>query len=117
MTPSTRPFRILPLFLLALVPAGFGIRASTDQSPLTVAALNRDTSVDFNAEIVPFLRKNCFACHNQTKAKAKLILETPAAILVGGESGPAVEPGKAEASLLFISAAHLEDPPMPPAKN
>ncbi len=106
---------ILPL--LALFSAGIGSLASAEEIPLQVAALNRNTPVNFNAEIEPFLSKNCFACHNQTKAKAGLILETPAAILEGGDTGPAVVPGKAEESLLFTSAIHLEDPPMPPAKN
>jgi WD40 repeat protein len=105
--------RIAPLLFTAF----FVGSAFAEETPLPVAALSRDTPVEFSTEIEPFLSKNCFACHNQTKAKAGLILETPAAILKGGESGPAVEPGKAEASLLFISAAHLEDPVMPPAKN
>lgn len=105
------------LLLLALLSAGFGSRAFAEETPLPVAALNRSVPVDFNTEIEPFLSKNCFACHNETKAKGGLILETPAAILKGGDSGPVVEPGKADSSLLFISAAHLDDPPMPPDKN
>tara|TARA_R110002096_G_scaffold273422_2_gene467211 strand:- start:16206 stop:18605 length:2400 start_codon:yes stop_codon:yes gene_type:complete len=87
------------------------------QEPLPVANLNRESPVDFNVEVVPFLKKNCFACHNETKAKAKLILESPEAILKGGDSGPAIEPGNAAVSLLFTTAAHLEDPVMPPEKN
>ena len=103
--------------LLALFSAGFASRAFAEETPLTVAALNRSTPVDFNTEIEPFLSKNCFACHNETKAKAGLILETPAAILEGGDTGPSVDPGNADNSLLFTAAAHIEDPPMPPAKN
>lgn len=36
---------------------------------------------------------------------------------IGGDSGPALVPGKPEESLLFTYAAHLEDDVMPPAKN
>lgn len=105
------------LLVIPLLPAGLGFPACGEDTPLPVATLNRDTPVDFNAEIVPFLRQNCFACHNKTKAKSGLILETPAAMLKGGDSGPAVEPGKGLASLLFTAAAHLDDTPMPPPKN
>ncbi len=87
------------------------------QEPLPVADLNRESPVDFNEEIVPFLKKNCLACHNETKAKAKLILESPETILKGGDSGPSIIPGNAADSFLFTTAAHQEEPIMPPAKN
>ncbi len=87
------------------------------QEALPVANLKRESPVDFNFEIVPFLKKNCFACHNETKAKAKLILETPEAILKGGDTGPGIVPGNAAASFVFTTAAHIEEPIMPPAKN
>ena len=118
MMPSTRPvFASVPAFLVLALLVTFTFVALGEDAPLPVATLDRDTPVDFNSEIVPFLRKNCFACHNRTKAKSGLILETPAAMLKGGDSGPAVEPGNAEDSFLFTSAAHLEDSAMPPAKN
>lgn len=103
-------YRLLAFFLLVS-------QAASAQEPLPVANLDRESPVDFNVEVVPFLKKNCFACHNETKAKAKLILETPEAILKGGDSGPAVEPGNAAVSLLYTTAAHIEDPVMPPEKN
>lgn len=102
---------LLTLLLLATGPA---LRAGEE---LPVAELKRDTPVDFATEVVPFLRKNCFACHNQKKAKADLNLESPQAMLTGGDSGPALVPGKPTESLVFLTAAHLEDEFMPPAKN
>jgi WD40 repeat protein len=84
---------------------------------LAVAELKRETPVDFEKEILPLFKINCLACHNETKAKADLILETPATILKGGENGPAVVPGKSAGSLLFKAAAHLEKPFMPPKDN
>src|SRR5262245_8124946 len=65
------------------------------RAPLTVAALKRETVVDFESEVLPFLKNNCLACHNQTKAKGGLNLETPQLILKGGDTGPAVVPHKA----------------------
>ena len=47
------------------------------QAALPVASLNRKTPVDFQDEILPIFRANCLACHNQTKAKADVILERP----------------------------------------
>ena len=85
--------------------------------PLPVADLKRTETVDFGREIFPFLKQNCLACHNTTKAKAGLNLETPDLMKKGGDTGPAVEPGKGATSLLFTTAAHIEDPTMPPEKN
>lgn len=99
-----------PVFALALV-------AQTVAAPLPIATIQRETPVDFAAEVFPALRKNCLACHNQTKAKAGLVLESPETILKGGDSGPSVVAGKSAESLLFLTSAHLEDPVMPPAGN
>ena len=76
-------------------------------------------TVDFQREVLPVLRESCLACHNKTKAKAKLVLETPADILKGGDSGPAIFPGKGDQSLMFKAAAHdpSVDSPMPPPDN
>ena len=56
---------------------------------LAVAALSRDKPVDYTAEILPILRKNCLACHNARDTDGELNLETPATIAKGGESGAA----------------------------
>jgi hypothetical protein len=84
---------------------------------LPVAELKRDTEVNFATEVYPFLKANCLACHNESKPKAGLSLESPQDMLKGGDSGPAIVPGKGAESFLFSTAAHLEDPVMPPANN
>jgi len=84
---------------------------------LPVAELKRDTEVNFATEIYPFLKANCLACHNESKPKAGLSLESPQDMLKGGDSGPAIVAGKGAESFLFTTAAHLEDPAMPPANN
>ena len=83
------------------------------KGPLPVTEIKRAKPVDFQGEILPFLRANCLACHNRTKAKADLILETPQTIL----DADAVVPGKPTDSILFQLAAHMDDPPMPPPEN
>jgi hypothetical protein len=72
---------------------------------------------DFEKELLPVFRRNCLACHNQTKAKADLVLETPQTILKGGESGPAVVPANGSESLLLKLASHQDKPVMPPKEN
>jgi len=86
---------------------------------IPVAKLERSTSVDFQTEVLPILRNSCLACHNRTKAKASLILETPADIKKGGDSGSAVIAGKPAESLLLKAASHdpSVDSPMPPPDN
>src|SRR6478672_7308604 len=105
------PFLVALIFLLVT-----SLEAAA-ADPLPVATSNRKTPVDFESEILPFLKQSCLACHNQTKAKADLVLETPQTILKGGESGPAVVPGKPEESLLLNAATHRQKPFMPPADN
>ena len=98
------------LLLLALFPTLL-------HAALPVAEIQRNTQVDFAKEIVPVLKQNCLACHNAKKAKADLNLESPQDMIAGGDSGPSLVPGKPDESLVFTYAAHLEEDPMPPAKN
>ena len=85
---------------------------------LPVSDVQHAGPVDFQSEVLPFLKSSCLACHNKTKAKAKLVLESPADILKGGTSGPAVVPGHAQESLLLQAASHRNDDlVMPPKDN
>ena len=90
-----------------------GNAQAAKKGPLPVAEIKRAKPVDFQSEILPILRANCLACHNRTKAKADLILETPQDIA----DADAVVPGRPDESILFTSAAHSEDPAMPPPEN
>jgi len=96
---------------LALLPV------TVQAAPIAIAEVKRDEPVDFEKEILPIMKRNCLACHNASDAESDLVLETPQTILKGGALGPAVEPGKADESLLLKVAAHIEDPIMPPADN
>ncbi|GAB4150307.1 MAG: hypothetical protein Tsb009_25080 [Planctomycetaceae bacterium] len=69
----------------------------------------------FTKKVRPLLEARCFKCHSsQTKEpKGKLRLDFRAAVLAGGESGPAAVPGKPEKSAL-IEAIRYEGLEMPP---
>ena len=92
-------------------------KESKDPGGLPVAKLEREEPVDFDTEILPFLRKNCLACHNQTDAKGDLVLETTESIRAGIEGEAVLVPGKAEESLIFMVSSHREKPIMPPKRN
>src|SRR5262245_61656601 len=90
---------------------GFAAEAIPVEAPL------RSKPVEFATEIAPLFRAHCVACHNEKKAEGRLNLETPAAMLKGGENGPALVPGKGAESLLLKVAAHQQESFMPPADN
>ncbi len=57
--------------------------------------------VDYETEIRPLLRDRCLSCHGALRQQGGLRIDTAAALLKGGDSGPAIEPGKADASELI----------------
>jgi len=67
----------------------------------------------FEKQVRPLLVKRCFECHGGTKAGGGLSLQTAAGWRNGGESGPAILPGKPEESLLIkaINYGEIEMPP------
>jgi WD40 repeat protein len=91
--------------------------AGEDVQPIPVAALSRDTPVDFEKEVLPFLGRSCLACHNRAESKGGLVLETPKAIQEGGKKGAVVVPGKRGESVLLAIASRAKRPVMPPSKN
>jgi YHS domain-containing protein len=64
----------------------------------------------------PLLRQDCVPCHGPDKSKGKLRLDSFDAILKGGESGPAIVPGKSGESIvmkrLLLPSGHEDH--MPP---
>src|SRR5215831_11246414 len=66
-------------------------------------------------DVLPVLQR-CFQCHGPSLKMSKLDLSSRDGMLKGGEKGPALVPGNAEASPLFRRIAGLQAPamPMPP---
>jgi hypothetical protein len=71
----------------------------------------------FENRIRPLLVEHCFECHSQKSGKSKggLRLDTRQGLLDGGDTGPAMVPGKPSESLL-VKAVGYSDPDleMPP---
>jgi len=74
----------------------------------------------FNDYIGPLLRERCYECHSHESGKAKggLVLDTRSGWATGGEHGPAIIPGKPEASLLIRAVSYIDpDLQMPQKKQ
>lgn len=72
----------------------------------------------YNSNVLPILREHCFECHSHSAKKSNggLMLDSATSMLTGGDSGPAIEPGKPEASLLVNVIRYESDSmEMPPA--
>ena len=66
------------------------------------------------ATIKPVLSKRCYACHGALKQKAGLRLDTAALMKKGGDSGPAIEPGSSDDSLIIDAVTGSDGWRMPP---
>jgi WD40 repeat protein len=107
------------IFVIAGAFASLGLfAAEKNVDSLPIERIARTNRVSFHREILPVLQANCLPCHNQTRAKGSLILETPNDMRKGGDSGAALVPGKPSESGVLQAAAHqLEDLVMPPQDN
>jgi hypothetical protein len=99
---SLPPARVwLPLLALALLPRG-GCAAETGGEEF------------FEKQVRPLLAERCLKCHGDTKPKGGLRLTSRAAVLRGGDTGPAAVAGKPDGSLLVQAVRYADTPRMPP---
>lgn len=73
----------------------------------------------FNQKILPVLQQKCFNCHQTgRKMKGGLAVDSHAALIAGGDSGPSLVPGDAAKSLLYVSMTYADDDlQMPPRER
>ena len=86
---------------------------------LLVTAASAPAAVDYLREIKPLFATACVQCHDATKAKGGLRLDTAAALMKGGDSGASIVIGKADESLLLqiLNGPHGDIPQMPYKRN
>jgi cytochrome c553 len=72
----------------------------------------RGTAI-FKQHVRPALIDTCLKCHGGEKTEAELDVTDRDKLLKGGEHGPAVVPGDAKKSLLYLMVAHEKKPAMP----
>lgn len=73
----------------------------------------------FEKKIRPVLVQHCGECHatGAKKIGGGLLLDHRDGVRKGGDSGPAIEPGKPEESLLIQALKHADDAPKMPPKG
>jgi hypothetical protein len=109
-----RRSRFLPA--AALVALVVSVRAPLRAADATPAISPGDLQF-FESKIRPLLADKCYQCHSREadKVRGGLMLDTREAWLSGGNSGPAIEPGKPDASLVIQAVRYTdEDLQMPP---
>ena len=89
-----------------------------------LSAASAQAKVDFEKQVLPFLKERCFDCHQAPrtvdgklkKPKADLRLDGPAEIMKGGENGTVVTPKASSKSSLFevVTLPKDDDKHMPP---
>jgi hypothetical protein len=70
--------------------------------------------VEYVAQIKPILQARCYSCHSALRKKSGLRVDTAAGLIEGGDSGPAIAPGKSAASLLVTMITGETGTRMPP---
>jgi cytochrome c553 len=102
--------------ILAMGLCSLAAGARADIASATPAMSSEDLQF-FEARIRPVLSERCYKCHSRDadKIKGGLMLDTREGMLHGGDTGPAISPGKPEDSLI-IDAISYRDPDlqMPP---
>lgn len=97
--------------LVVLMPVMAAVVGAEPSRPLPEPAAH----VDFVRDIQPLLRTRCVECHGANKQKAGLRLDGGEAVLRGGDSGPAIVPGKsADSRLIHLVASDDPRKKMPP---
>jgi hypothetical protein len=96
----------IPISILAILLAA---------SPSWSAPPPVDGADFFEKEVRPIVVEKCGECHGNVKPKAKLKLISRADILQGGDEGPAIVPGKPDASLIIKAVRYQSKLQMPPS--
>jgi mono/diheme cytochrome c family protein len=68
-----------------------------------------DPAEYFESRVRPVLAEHCWKCHGSEKQFAGLRLDSRQAVLNGGDSGPALEPGDPDASLIIEAVRQSDD--------
>jgi mono/diheme cytochrome c family protein len=68
----------------------------------------------FEAHVRPVLQTHCVSCHGGEKVRGGLSLTSRDGAIKGGDTGPALSPGKPSESLLLRAVSHAGELKMPP---
>jgi mono/diheme cytochrome c family protein len=80
-------------------------------------AAGADPAVLWSARVQPLLDRHCVKCHGPIEKHGGLELDTPVAVLAGGDSGAVVVAGQPDSSPLSLNLAAGAEAHMPPDKQ
>src|SRR5688572_10591928 len=106
--------RVVALLAALAAPAQWAQSAQTDLKP------DAESLAFFEKKVRPVLAASCYKCHSATSEKVKggLKVDSREALLLGGEGGPAVVPGKPDESPLIHAVRYdHDDLQMPPKER
>ena len=83
--------------------------ASAPELETETPAFTAEQLRQFEAQVRPILDEHCLKCHGSTKQWGSLRLDSRAAILKGGDSGPAAVAGEPNESLLIRAVRHDDE--------
>src|SRR4051812_32379504 len=97
--------------LMALIALALVAAAPPAVKPRPDATKDDEARVDyFEKKVRPILVQHCYGCHSaDTNSKGGLRVDDRKGLLVGGDSGPAVVPGKPKESLLLKRVTQKDD--------
>jgi cytochrome c553 len=78
------------------------------------AAVTDDRETFFEIRIRPILVARCAKCHGQSKVNNGVRIDRRESLIRGGDSGPAIVPGRPDQSLLIRALRQSDDLKMPP---
>ncbi|TXT32423.1 MAG: hypothetical protein FD138_2059 [Planctomycetota bacterium] len=109
----TESFRSCRLLFAALVVVVWGTSV-----PSVALADDAAAAELFESKIRPVLVEVCFKCHGGDKDSGSLRVDSRETLLKGGDTSPAIVPGKPGESLLLKAIRHSDDDlKMPPDKR
>src|SRR5262249_39579519 len=101
------PLALTAFFLAALAPgAGDAKQAGSKFTPEQIAF--------YEKQVRPILQKNCYECHVGKKHSGGLRMDSRAALLRGGDTGPAIDLKKPDESLILSAINYKDTLEMPP---
>src|SRR5438309_9536496 len=109
------PFTMTVLAFLWVGCGGASAKITPDQAKTLPPPAAR--KIDFAKEIKPIFEASCIKCHGRGRTKGDLSIESRDTLLKGGESGPAIVPGKSEESRVIELVAGLDPDSVMPQKG
>jgi hypothetical protein len=106
-------------FVGAMVIFGGMAMAFARLTPEQIAALPKAPTrpISFKQEVKPILEASCVKCHARGQSKGGFRLETREQLLKGGDSGPAIVPGKGHESYLIELVSGADQDNVMPQKG